>query len=475
MTDNQSNYFLEFANHWISTGIAISDEGMKQHQSINGASGTTAVGKLALKVAGPVVSSTFRSFDDEGFTTRDAVAVGSGVLLGIAAAPVASTAMVAVGLSVGAGLVGEYLGEQIYNELTKPGNDLIKPGNFRTSVTTYHVDPKTGEHYKLVSQITDEGPIKGRLKTWVVTENGKRELVNDVIVDGVHNGGPTPTELQAAHNATTLEQAILSAGLVNPELLLPGFYEPLKVTTVRHDDPWLKPYDNPLHTSDGARNAISQGQSSDDNDPHPGPGRLGSDRHGPGSPTYENSSSSSQASSDAGVSTGSFTPSGGGWAGGHGSQNHGTPGPSLPANPDYVGVQPVILDLTGSGIEITQLSQSTVFMDATGDGLLNRTAWAAEGNGVLFYDPDNTGEISEKRQYVFTEWDPTATSDIEALRSVFDSNGDGVFDASDADREGVSSDGFGGQRAPAGSAQHLPPWIPAVAHPGGRCPCPNRA
>ncbi|MGR3342899.1 MAG: hypothetical protein ACU0DI_06695 [Paracoccaceae bacterium] len=35
----------------------------------------------------------------------------------------------------------------------------------------------------------------------------------------------------------------------------------------------------------------------------------------------------------------------------------------------------------------------------------HRTAWAAAGNGVLFYDPDNTGAITEKRQYVFTEWE----------------------------------------------------------------------
>ncbi|MEO0342427.1 MAG: hypothetical protein AAF198_03230 [Pseudomonadota bacterium] len=45
-------------------------------------------------------------------------------------------------------------------------------------------------------------------------------------------------------------------------------------------------------------------------------------------------------------------------------------------------------------------------------------AWAAVGDGVLFYDPDNTGEITELRQYVFTEWDPTASSDIEALANV---------------------------------------------------------
>ncbi|MEE9387192.1 MAG: hypothetical protein V3U96_01160 [Paracoccaceae bacterium] len=93
------------------------------------------------------------------------------------------------------------------------------------------------------------------------------------------------------------------------------------------------------------------------------------------------------------------------------------------------GGHPIILDLDGDGIQITELSNSTFFMDATGDGLANRTAWAAAGNGVLFYDPDNTGEITEMRQYVFTEWDGETISDMEALRAVFASNGDGVFDA----------------------------------------------
>jgi hypothetical protein len=80
----------------------------------------------------------------------------------------------------------------------------------------------------------------------------------------------------------------------------------------------------------------------------------------------------------------------------------------------YGGNRPIILDLDDIGIKITELSKSTVFMDASGDGLSNRTAWAAAGNGVLFYDPNNTGEITEKRQFVFTEWDPTATNDLEA-------------------------------------------------------------
>ena len=55
----------------------------------------------------------------------------------------------------------------------------------------------------------------------------------------------------------------------------------------------------------------------------------------------------------------------------------------------------------------------------------------ATGNGVLFFDADGDGTISEAREYIFTEWDPTASSDIEALRARFDSNGDGVLDASD--------------------------------------------
>lgn len=78
------------------------------------------------------------------------------------------------------------------------------------------------------------------------------------------------------------------------------------------------------------------------------------------------------------------------------------------------------------------LVQSTNFIDAGGDGLLSRTAWAAAGNGVLFYDANGDGLISEKREYIFTEWDHTATSDLEALRAAFDSNGDGKLTSADA-------------------------------------------
>ncbi|MCV0426756.1 MAG: DUF4214 domain-containing protein, partial [Roseibium sp.] len=97
------------------------------------------------------------------------------------------------------------------------------------------------------------------------------------------------------------------------------------------------------------------------------------------------------------------------------------------------GGKPVLLDLDGDGLEVTALDRSSVFMDTGGEGFLHRTAWAGEGDGILFYDPDGRDEITEKRQFVFTEWDPTSTSDLEALASVFDSNGDGVLNAGDAE------------------------------------------
>jgi len=96
------------------------------------------------------------------------------------------------------------------------------------------------------------------------------------------------------------------------------------------------------------------------------------------------------------------------------------------------GPMPILLDLTGHGINITELNRSSTFMDATGSGLSNRTAWAGAGTAVLFFDPNSLNKIIDRNQYIFTQWDPTATSDMQALRDVFDSNGDGVFDMNDA-------------------------------------------
>jgi hypothetical protein len=93
---------------------------------------------------------------------------------------------------------------------------------------------------------------------------------------------------------------------------------------------------------------------------------------------------------------------------------------------------PVVLDLDGDGVKINPVTSSNAFFDMAGDGYQHRTAWAAAGDAVLAYDANNDGVIDQKNEIVFTEWDPTATSDMQALRDVFDTNHDGVLDASDA-------------------------------------------
>jgi hypothetical protein len=93
---------------------------------------------------------------------------------------------------------------------------------------------------------------------------------------------------------------------------------------------------------------------------------------------------------------------------------------------------PVVLDLSGNGISLTEQQNSKTFFDVTGDGYQHRTAWAGAGNGVLAIDADGDGKITERKEIVFTDWDPSAEDDMAALRSVFDTNNDGKLDAADA-------------------------------------------
>jgi hypothetical protein len=51
---------------------------------------------------------------------------------------------------------------------------------------------------------------------------------------------------------------------------------------------------------------------------------------------------------------------------------------------------------------------------------------------ALAFDADNDGKIDQKNEIVFTEWDPSATSDMQALRDVFDTNQNGKLDSGDA-------------------------------------------
>ena len=105
-----------------------------------------------------------------------------------------------------------------------------------------------------------------------------------------------------------------------------------------------------------------------------------------------------------------------------------------PPSPDTGGGSsdgPVVLDLSGKGIKITPLGSSNIYMDGK-DGLEHRIAWGGAGNGVLVLDPDGSTTVDRQTIFDFTTLDPTATSDMQALLDVADTNHDGSLDAGDA-------------------------------------------
>ncbi|NTJ65083.1 DUF4214 domain-containing protein [Agrobacterium rhizogenes] len=91
-----------------------------------------------------------------------------------------------------------------------------------------------------------------------------------------------------------------------------------------------------------------------------------------------------------------------------------------------------MLDLSGNGLSVNTLGNSSQFVNVNGDGYQHRMAWAGNGTGVLVFDADGDGKISNSKEFEFTQWDPTATGDLEALKDVFDTNGNGKLDAGDA-------------------------------------------
>jgi len=99
---------------------------------------------------------------------------------------------------------------------------------------------------------------------------------------------------------------------------------------------------------------------------------------------------------------------------------------------------PVVLDLDGNGIDITPLSASTASFDMNGGGQRLPTAWVAGHDGLLAIDlgadgqPGPDGVIDQAKEINFTLWAPSISSDLQALREVFDTDRDGKLDPGDA-------------------------------------------
>jgi hypothetical protein len=95
-------------------------------------------------------------------------------------------------------------------------------------------------------------------------------------------------------------------------------------------------------------------------------------------------------------------------------------------------VPPVILDLDGDGVELLDSKTSNFQIDVTGDNKADQIGWAGNDDGVLIYDADGNMDVTSADEFVFTRYDAAAKTDIEGLKSAFDSNNDGYLDAGDS-------------------------------------------
>ncbi len=93
----------------------------------------------------------------------------------------------------------------------------------------------------------------------------------------------------------------------------------------------------------------------------------------------------------------------------------------------YQGVDPLVLDLDGDGLELTGLSSVSPRFDLDGDNFAEATGWVASDDGLLVRDLDGNGTIDDVSELFGS---PT-TSGFSEL-ALLDSNGDGVISAADA-------------------------------------------
>jgi hypothetical protein len=95
------------------------------------------------------------------------------------------------------------------------------------------------------------------------------------------------------------------------------------------------------------------------------------------------------------------------------------------------GWGPLVVDLDGDGVELTDVFTSTVRFDMSGDGIADRTGWAAADDALLVFDIGGDRRIAEQAEVVLSVHGKDGMGDLAALAYAFDDNRDGSFDAAD--------------------------------------------
>ncbi|KQZ06149.1 hypothetical protein ASD21_00455 [Caulobacter sp. Root1455] len=100
------------------------------------------------------------------------------------------------------------------------------------------------------------------------------------------------------------------------------------------------------------------------------------------------------------------------------------------ASGGYSRIAPIVLDLDGDGVTLTELDGNNVWFDQDGDGAFDQTGWIGAGDGLLVLDRNHNGKIDDGSEIRFSTDEESAVSDLEGLR-VYDTNANGFFDSED--------------------------------------------
>lgn len=89
---------------------------------------------------------------------------------------------------------------------------------------------------------------------------------------------------------------------------------------------------------------------------------------------------------------------------------------------------PLVLDMNKDGlISTASLADSTAFFDLTGDGIKEKVGWVSASEGIVAFDKNGNGKIDGISEVFGT----ATTSGFAELRTLADSNYDGVIDRRD--------------------------------------------
>ncbi|MGD9851513.1 MAG: calcium-binding protein [Nitrospirales bacterium] len=93
----------------------------------------------------------------------------------------------------------------------------------------------------------------------------------------------------------------------------------------------------------------------------------------------------------------------------------------------FEGVDPLVLDLDGDGLELTARTNLSPVFDLDGDGFAEQTGWVRPDDGLLAYDQNANGQIDDIGELF---GNPTTSGFAEL--AAHDGNADGVINAQDA-------------------------------------------